>query len=414
MSTSISARIRRALLGLTLSLSILFSLLAILLLYVTEDQVFVNQLLAEQAILEKTEPADRTEWRPANRHMRIWWERNRLPRPQSAVVGEAFGVYEYFDGPNAFFILRAKLPDSQREYFLTYDVASLLVVRQSRPTLFVTFAIGILLFTIAAMFVAAYLAKLTLRPLRVLTDDLESRTASDLPENFASRFGRDEIGLLAEALENALAKVQESAMREYEFNQGVSHELRSPIQVAKNASELLQIAGLDSSNHSQPEPLLRLTRAIKQMENVTEAFLWLAGNRALDDSSTNAKIGMEKIIEDHEHLLQKREIRIDVQTDDVDYRIPQPVFSVVVGNLFRNAVQHTDGAGIRCVLTSREIVIEDEGSETDPTAMGNSSGFGVGLEIVERICHRLGWTLTLTRTRTAGMRAVICLEKTAS
>ena len=284
-------------------------------------------------------------------------------------------------------------------------------MRQSRPTLLAAFAIGALLVTIAAMFVALYLAKLTLRPLRTLADHLASRTAGDPPENFASRFERDEIGLLAQALEDALAEVQASAKREYEFNRGVSHELRSPIQVAKNASELLQIADRDTGSRPQSEALLRLMRATEQMENITEAFLWLASRRATGESSTNAKAAMEKVVKDHEHLLQQRKIRIDVQSDDIDYRLPPPVFSVVVGNLVRNAIQHADGDHVRCVLTAEQIVIEDDGAAAESAATDSPAGFGIGLEIVQRICHRLGWTLTLTQTGTAGMRAVIRLDR---
>ena len=35
--------------------------------------------------------------------------------------------------------------------------------------------------------------------------------------------------------------MRESSQREYEFNRSVSHELRSPIQVAQSAMELLQV-----------------------------------------------------------------------------------------------------------------------------------------------------------------------------
>ncbi|MCG8435403.1 MAG: HAMP domain-containing protein, partial [Gammaproteobacteria bacterium] len=271
--TSISGRIRRALLGLALGLSILFSLLAVLLLYITEDKIFVNQLLEERADLASVSPLERNRWQPANRHIEIYWDLQQLSPTQRDALEDPPGVYEYFDGQQAFFILRDTLKSPQREYFLAYDVSSLVAVRQSRPVLFTFFGIAATLFLVSAVFVARHLTRLTLRPLRELTDNLAIKSAGELPKDFAARFRGDEVGLLAEALADALAKVQESAKREFEFNQGVSHELRSPIQVAKNATELLSNTGFTGENRQLQEPVNRLTRAVEQMENITEAFL---------------------------------------------------------------------------------------------------------------------------------------------
>jgi len=53
MSISITSRMRNAMVGLSVSLCVLFTGLIFLLVYVIEDQVFVNQLKIEQAEFEK-------------------------------------------------------------------------------------------------------------------------------------------------------------------------------------------------------------------------------------------------------------------------------------------------------------------------------------------------------------------------
>ncbi|MEL7449500.1 MAG: HAMP domain-containing sensor histidine kinase [Pseudomonadota bacterium] len=408
MRNSIAARIRRSLLGLALGATVLLGAFALLLLYVIEDQLFSNQLSVEKAVLEKLPASERMGWQPGNRQMQLVWSLDALPPSVASVVGDRPGVYEHFDSEAAYFILRGTVTDPPADYFLLYDVSELLAVRQYRPALVIVFVVGVVAVGLLATAVALYLARKTLHPLRRLTQKLESGTGGELPEGFSEEFAGDEVGVLAEALESALQRVQSATTREFEFNRGVSHELRTPIQVAKGAVELLQMDAGRQPDTRSAVYTERLSRAIGQMEDVTEAFLWLASSRTLAAARTNAVAGIEALISNHAEAPGATTVQFDVDAADVDYKVPPPVFAVVVGNLLRNAAQHSAGGRVHCGLTQQEIVIENTRSDGDEAA--EPEGFGVGLEIVRRICERLDWRLSLTQTDT-GMQARLLIQQ---
>jgi signal transduction histidine kinase len=406
---SIARRIRRSLLGLALGLSIVFAALTLLLLYTTEDQLFANQLRVERADLERVPVGERQDWEPGNRHMSIVWDLADLPPRLRDAAGESPGIYEQFDDRNAAFVLKGRFASPDQDYYLTYDVSELLAVRHSRRTYLWVFGFALLVIVAAAIAVAVYLAGSTLRPLRRLTDRLAQDTAAELPAHFAAEFAGDEIGVLAGELEAALARAEAGANREFEFNRGISHELRTPLQVAKNALELIRASGGFSDPHLD-RPLGRLARAMAQMEELTEAFLWLASGRAMSGATTCARAAVERLEADHRHLLAQRSVQLTLDVDDVEFPAPGPVFSVLVGNLLRNAIQYTDDGIVHCRISAGRIVIENA-CEVD--GQDTSRGFGVGLEIVRRICERLEWKLFIARSDDRLMRAVIELPADA-
>mgnify|MGYP000291668960 CR=1 FL=1 len=56
-------------------LSLVFGLLIFLLLYVIEDQVFINLLRAEQAHFNNVSQSESVNWKPSNRYMKRSEER---------------------------------------------------------------------------------------------------------------------------------------------------------------------------------------------------------------------------------------------------------------------------------------------------------------------------------------------------
>ncbi|TQC54758.1 histidine kinase dimerization/phospho-acceptor domain-containing protein, partial [Pantoea dispersa] len=64
------------------------------------------------------------------------------------------------------------------------------------------------------------------------------RGSSD-PKPLAPHFPDDEVGQLAEALDDYSARLTEVVQRRAHFNADVSHELRTPLAVIRGATELL-------------------------------------------------------------------------------------------------------------------------------------------------------------------------------
>ncbi|MCF6300370.1 MAG: HAMP domain-containing histidine kinase [Proteobacteria bacterium] len=387
MKISIAKRIKQAMIGLTLVLCLVFTVLTMLMAYVVEDQVFINLLKNEQRQFEQLPAIERSNWQPSNKQMILYIDDQELPKALENITGAEVGVYEYFDQGKALFILRGKFSDDQAGYLISFDVSDLLAVRSGRTNLLMSIAMVSLVLIILSVWLAYGLANKILSPLKKLTQQLQDEN-NELPKGFSVDFYGDEVGILAQQLEQSIERAQKAAQREFEFNQGVSHELRSPIQVAHNAVELL-IMNHDNTNIDTQAVIQRLERAIKQMNQITEAFLWMASDWVVSGFVDDVKGIMEQLKMAYLESNPNQQIQIEYGSN-LNYVAPTEVFVVIMDNLFRNAIQHGNKDKISCVLDNQSIRVEN--SVENATFR---TGHGIGLEIVKRMCKHLNWHFEL-------------------
>ena len=392
MAISITSRVRNAMVGLTLGLCLLFAALIFLLVYVIEDQVFVNQVKVEQAmfeqIIEDADPQEIRDWQPFNRNIQRIDSLDNLPNSLPAMalssLAERRGVHEYFDDDNAMFIASLMLPNNAGRVYLVYDVKGLLVVRNTKRTLF--FLIGglTLIIALVAILLARQLTKSTLAPVSRLSHALQNNDLDHVVIELANEFSEDEIGVLAHELAQALEQVRKSAEREYQFNRGVSHELRSPIQVAQSAAELLHLIAGDADTQLS-KPIARLQRSVVEMNEIAEAFLWLASDRVVEQSEMASTAALQKMLIAVQSGFHTHEIVVNTTPLAPHYYpLPSTVLSVVLRSLIRNAVVHGEPPTIVVDMHADRITVSNS---INPAARENK-GFGIGLSIVQRICDR--------------------------
>lgn len=409
MTISITSRVRNAMVGLTLALCALFTVLIFLLIYVIEDQVFVNQMRVEQAafeqIIDNGDPQQIQNWQPSNANIkRINTLENlpkSLPNSRAKQISNQRGIHEYFDDNNAMFIASLARPNSGRPYYLVYDVQNLLVVQNTKHVLFTLIVALTLLITGLSILLANRLTKATLAPVSRLSTALKNDDLDHVIIELANEFSGDEIAVLTQELAKSLEQVRESAQREYEFNRGVSHELRSPIQVAQSATELLQLVAQKGDTRIK-KPVDRLQRSITEMSEVAEAFLWLASERVIEQGDTCSIEQLQNTLTELQSSFSNHNIEPNFQTTErTQYPLPSKVLSVILRNLVRNAVTHGDIAEITVDLNDDGISV----SNSISTQNSNGKTFGVGMSIVERICDRFDCTLA---TKIEGRSRYIC------
>jgi signal transduction histidine kinase len=81
------------------------------------------------------------------------------------------------------------------------------------------------------------------------------------------------------------------------------------------------------------------------------------------------------------------------------------VLAMTIGNLLRNALTFTDSGEVLVTLESNTIQVEDTGQGLQTPEIqqlfrpyvrgGDSRGAGLGLSLVQRLCQRQGWQITL-------------------
>ena len=392
MAISITSRVRNALVGLTLGLCLLFAALIFMLVYIIEDRVFINQINVEQAVFERiiadANSQQIRDWRPSNTNIQRIHSADNLPDSLPDTLVSSLiarpGVYEYFDDRNAMFIASQVQANNGTPYYLVYDVKDLLVVRNTKGTLLIL--IGGLTFIIAAIAVmlARRLTTSTLAPISRLSKALQNHDLDHVVIELANEFSQDEIGVLTRELAQALERVRAAAQREYEFNRGVSHELRSPIQVAQSATELLQIY-VGESDTKIRKPISRLQRSITEMNEIAEAFLWLASDRVVEQDEMCSIAALQNTLAAIQSAFPTHKIVINTASLAPSYYpLPSTVLSVVLRSLIRNAMIHGELSPIIVDMHDDSITV----SNSVELNAHESKGFGVGLSIVQRICDR--------------------------
>jgi len=405
--TSLASRIWWALVGVSVVLCFAFSCVIFFLVYVIEDTVFVNEMMVERTFFEKAvnEGVD-DDWVPSNRFMKIYNNVSDIPGEIDELMFKRNNkAVEIFAGEQTAFLLRGTNKKTGQHYYLYYKVADVLAVRRNFHELFTLIGVVWVSVLSVAMFVAVRLVRTILSPLRKITDQLKDGHSHELPQKFSTNFSNDEVGILTRVLDDALARVHESANREFEFNRSVSHELRSPIQVAKSAVELL-LENMKSSESVTKYPAIeRLQRSIVEMQQIVEVFLWLASDKNVEEIEPSDVASIRKLVESLSLKNSGRSIELKVlANEDTLYSMPEHVLGLVISNLIRNAIAHAPESAIECVIGPNQIAVHDHGSFKEGTS---KQGFGVGLIIVHRVCDRFKWRLNLIENESGGMVATL-------
>ncbi len=234
-------------------------------------------------------------------------------------------------------------------------------------------------------------------------------------------YRQDEIGLLAAQFKHYHDQLRQLLSREKEFAGNVSHELRTPITNISLAAEVLGTK-LDLTAKDRVR-IQRIQRATDEMSELVDTFLVLA---RIDDSSAEKYIAadlrplVDDVIEQQRVWLSSKPIEVTVQElAPTRVAAPASILSVMIANLVRNAFRYTRRGRIEIILTGNQICVSDTGVGIDAATQahlfkrhvrgksGDTDGAGLGLSIVQRICERHGWSVSVTSDEGQGSRFTV-------
>ncbi|MEX0740327.1 MAG: HAMP domain-containing sensor histidine kinase [Pseudohongiella sp.] len=297
--------------------------------------------------------------------------------------------------------------NEQQHAFVVFDVAGIEAASSEDWwwLLFITGVVGTLGalgFGLGVIVMRRAVAPVTQLAQMVADIDLEHLTVGDHKRIESSRFGDDEVGMLAGTIEKTLERISAFVVRERDFTSSASHELRTPITVITGALELLEQSDLSAADVKVVD---RVRRATLDMKTTIEMFLCLAreSDNGLYDEQFLVMPLVSRAIDQQRYLLSGKCIDV-VLHDLAKPRIcgHPPAFAVVVNNLVRNAFEHTlEGQGpITILIKEHELLVANQVSSiTDegqlPTDASSFNGYGLGLGIVQRLCERNGWSFSL-------------------
>lgn len=229
-----------------------------------------------------------------------------------------------------------------------------------------------------------------------------------------------ELVVIADALNDYLRRNERFVERERAFIDSASHELRTPIAVIAGAAELaLEQPGLGVTARTQ---MMRVKRTTQDIEQLIGLLLVLAKDPSrLASISDHVPLDqlLPEIVEDHRYLTRDKSLVLSMdELPSCGIFAPMTIVQAAIGNLLRNAIEHSDRGEIRIRLeTPAKVIIEDPGHGMSPEEISaiytrlargeGRGGGGIGLELISRLCNHLGWALDISSQAGAGTRTTL-------
>ena len=303
--------------------------------------------------------------------------------------------------------------------YLRFDVSS---QKLGERQLLVILGTAVVLFGLLSLIIGVWLSARVMSPVVDLARRLrELRKGGDY-KPLAPHFADDEVGQLAEALDDYAARLTHLVERDREFNADVSHELRTPLAVIATTTELLMGQGLPDKAQ---ERLKRIDRAVRQSTELTDALLLLSRSERqgpTDGEATDVARVAEQVIDISRPHLGSKPVRVRLEVEDrISTAAPSSVVAVALTNLIGNAFKYTQEGEVVVIVGHGRVAVEDTGPgiaaedaerlfERGQRGTTAVKGAGLGLAIVKRLCELYGWKVALAPRPQGGAVATLSFE----
>jgi signal transduction histidine kinase len=277
-------------------------------------------------------------------------------------------------------------------------------------------AIGI----ISSIILGLWFTGIMARPVTNLARTIKQLSPNDT--KLALRTDDQDLNVIEDAIESYLQKLAGFLIKEKQFSGITSHELRTPLTtILATVETLLEDETLEKQTKIR---IARIHRSALDMQYVSESLLQLikfSPEKILHLSPWPISNLLTELIKEYQAL--KRDNKIDLifefQSEYLSTALPE-IVKLIIGNLIRNALQHTRAGTIKVRLADNKITVSDTGSgmsegiiekynqsSTDDILASES---GLGLIIVSRLCHQIGWQSSLAKNTENGLIVSIQLN----
>ena len=236
---------------------------------------------------------------------------------------------------------------------------------------------------------------------------------------------KDELGSLAEKINQLAVNVQDMLAAKQRLNLGVSHELRSPLTRARLEVELLEDSKIKED----------LLNEINAMETIIANLL---DSEAINYGHKKLKLELFELSDMISQLIQKSGFLTDsnIAFIPLDYaaqvEADKTLFEVMIKNILENAIRYNpvDGEPIQVrvepMKDTYEIMIRDYGSgfskedltkvtepfyRTGQSRSRQSGGFGLGLYLCKQIVEAHQGTIAIANHEETGAVVAVTIPK---
>ncbi|WP_226962154.1 ArsS family sensor histidine kinase [Sulfurimonas marina] len=230
-----------------------------------------------------------------------------------------------------------------------------------------------------------------LRPLIRLRKKIALYGNGDMEISFKTK-NIDEIGSVANELENTREKINTILESRTLFLRNLMHELKTPIAKGTIVTQML----------SEQKQRDRFTSIFKRLETLVEEFALIEEVTSLGDTTEFKEYRLVDIIDGaiDMAMVDREKVGVMISTDvkvDVNYRL----YTTAIKNMIDNAMKYSDDAYIKILINEKgELCFESRGEclkhplqyYIEPFTKENPSknSFGLGLYLVDSILKAHG------------------------
>jgi signal transduction histidine kinase len=193
-----------------------------------------------------------------------------------------------------------------------------------------------------------------------------------------------------------------------EFAENASHELQTPLAIAKGKLELLTETDLNEEQYKYVE---KLERTLKKLSRLSESLALLTkieNHEFVNEENINLSKLITEGIEAFEEFAALNNLQLDTDIEEnVSVQMHPMLADILWTNLFQNAIRHNvENGKISVTLNSKKLKISNTGEELKvdtknlferfKKAKQNSNSIGLGLSIIKRITDQSGFDISYT------------------
>jgi signal transduction histidine kinase len=216
-----------------------------------------------------------------------------------------------------------------------------------------------------------------------------------------------EFNQMNQFIEQMTEKVNHDYRNLKEFSENASHEIQTPLSIAKGKLELLlQSSDLDERKMAMIESAYK---SIDHISKLGSSLTLLSKIENLEFSERESLVLsdlLKRSLQDFEELYEMKQIRVDLNLyDDVTVQNNPDLLKILINNLLTNALRHNHKGGqIKIELNQSELTIANTGDilQISPEQLferfkkdrQTEGSLGLGLAIVKKICDVSGYSIS--------------------
>lgn len=283
----------------------------------------------------------------------------------------------------------------QTQYVYVQRMRYNLMLLDDRPETYyfeIALASGIFLIGLLLLLYLAVLKKLF--PLKKLHKQIQQFAKGDTKIHI-TYVHDDEIGKIAKSFNDAIRYINALSASKNLFMRNLMHELKTPITKGRIIVEMME----------EDDPTKQTL--VRAFERMNELILELAQIERVTTQGFEAvleKTTLQEVIKKAQELLMAEEGRVHIQADNQIIYTDVKLLSLAIKNLLDNGIKYSKNKQVWLKSIGENIAVISDGEalkqplsyyiEPFTQEEKRSSGFGLGLYIVNSILDKLGYSLS--------------------